>query len=454
MRYTTIACLDDLTRDHCWPAKELMYDLVRVPVFHACGMDLGKSPRRGQRHNLKPGFDAERFVRLCGPAAARGEWAALYHEIPAAAAQYLAAHVPEGALIVGYEMPTWLRRLLDGCGVDWLDMRLSPLRFASDLYMAFATNSAELHARIHPHAQRMDEVFAEAALMAAQVRYRQRCLQRPGPCDGAWVYVGQTEQDASLVDGQGRFVRVGDHADTLRQAVGDLPLFYKPHPLGYGFPAAERQAIERLLGRPVPVCSVETYELLAGEQPVGLIGLSSGVLQEAQWFGKSSLSLAPPICQPAFDAAWAPDAYLQIASHDFLSEPLWASILNPEGRRERPLVHAPRANHLRELHNTWWGYASHAARHSEFYRPVVAMHGGQASAAAARPATPDAAGGRDAQALRHELAQANARLETLRQEMDGLKDALRVVLRQTASRALAPIGTAPAARVAEEADHA
>lgn len=64
-----------------------------------------------------------------------------------------------------------------------------------------------------------------------------------------------------------------------------------------------------------------------------------------------------------------------------------------------------------------------------------------------------AAGGRDAQALRHELAQANARLDTMRQEMDGLKDALRVVLRQTASRALAPIAPAPAARVAEEADH-
>ncbi|WP_374676290.1 hypothetical protein [Ideonella sp.] len=444
MRYTTIACLDDLIREPHWPAKELMYDLVRVPVFHACGMDLGKSPRRGQRNNLKPGFDAQQFLRLCGPAGEQGDWASLYLQIPEAAARYLAAHVPEGALIVGYEMPVWLRTLLDSCQVDWLDMRMSPLRFASDLYMAFATNNPELHARIHPHAQRMDEVFSEAALMAAQVRCQQRSQATASPVDGAWVYMGQTEADASLIDSRGRFVRVADHADTVRQAVGDLPLFYKPHPGARRFAAIEREALAQLMGRPVPVCSVDTYELLAGERPVGLIGLTSGVLQEAQWFGKSALSLSPPICQPAFDAAWAPGAYLQIASHDFLSEPLWASILNPEGRREKPLVHPPRANHLRELHNVWWGYASHAVRHNDLYRHAAALYAGSAGGAG---------GAREQQALRNELAQAHARIENLRQEMDGLKDALRVVLRQTATRALAPIATASAARVAEEADH-
>lgn len=454
MRYATIACLDDLTRTTFWPAKEFMYDLIRVPVFHACGIDLGKSPRRGQRNNIRPGFDAERFLALCGPAAQRDDWASLYRQIPDAARQYLAAHLPERALIVGYEMPVWLRSLLDDSGLDWLDMRLSPLRFASDLYMAFATNSAELHARILPHAQRSDEVFSEAALMAAQVRYRQRYDERPGPCDGAWIYIGQTEADASLIDAKGGFVRITDHADTLRQAVGDMPLFYKPHPIAHRFANTERQTLERLIGRPVPVCSVDTYELLAGERPMGLVGLSSGVLQEAQWFGKPALSLCPPICQPSFDAAWAPGAYLQIASHDFLSEPLWASITHPEGRRERPLVHAPRANRLRELHNTWWGYANHAARHSAFYRQVVAWHG--AGAPAASPAA-DPGAARASEALRQELAHANARLDTLRREMDGLKDALRVVLRQIATRALAPLApAAPATGTAltGEVDHA
>ena len=200
----------------------------------------------------------------------------------------------------------------------------------------------------------------------------------------------------------------------------------------------------------MPLCDADTYELLAGEHALGLIGLSSGVLQEAQWFGKSALSLAPAICQPGFDAQWQPGTYLQIASHDFLSEPLWASALNPEQRRERPLVHAPRPNHLRELHNTWWGYAEHAVRHSDFYRQVFAMHGGRTAAPAPVAATApvagsDAASRQETERLRAELAQTHARMDTLRQEMEGLKDALRVVLRQTATRALSPAAAAPLA---------
>ncbi|HSI47687.1 MAG TPA: hypothetical protein VLA61_05435 [Ideonella sp.] len=423
MHYTTIACLDDLSRDAFWPAKEFMYDLIRVPVFHATGMDLGKSPRRGQRHNLKPGFDTAHFLRLCGAGSGPHDWAALYLGIPAPAADYLNAHVPEGALIVGYEMPAWLRQALDQGGHAWLDMRLSPLRFASDLYMALGTNQPDLYARLLPHAQRMDEVFSEASLMAAQVRYRQRYDESAGPYDGAWIYIGQTEADASLINPQGRFARVADHAATLRQLAGNERLAYKPHPLAHGFAAAEHQQLERIVGRAVPLCEAETYELMAGERPVRFVGLSSGVLQEAQWFGKEAVSLMAPICQPAFQAEHGPEAYLQIASHDFLSEPMWAAALNPEAPRAQPLRHPPRPNHLRELHNTWWGYASHTARHSDFHRQVFALHGSRRD------------DGASSDTMRQALTQAHHQIDTLRQEVDGLKDALRVVMRQTATRA-------------------
>lgn len=448
MRYATVLCFDDLTRDSYWPAKEFIYDLIRVPVFHAAGLDLGRSPRRGQRNNLRPGFDVNRYLQLCregaGLTGGERDWAAVYRQLPAEAAAYLCAHVPDGALVVGYELTPALRRALSAAGHAWLDIRLSPLRFASDLILALDSNDADLKARLLPHTLRLDQVFAEAALMAAQVRYRQRYDTEPGPADGAWVWVGQTEADASLIDPQGHFVRLADHAATLRQAVGQAKVLYQPHPLAPDFAAREQAELERVLGRRVSRCTADTYELLAGERPVSFIGLSSGVLQEAQWFGKPAVILEPPVCLPGFGAEAPAGTTLQVAAHEFLSEPLWASLLHPEGRRAEPLRFPPRPNHLRELHNTWWGYAPHVVRHSEFFRQAVALHGGAgrgaAAVAAAAPAPAAAAAlppaaAEEMAAMRHELLASRQRVDTLRQEVDGLKQALQVVLRQCGPRA-------------------
>jgi hypothetical protein len=131
----------------------------------------------------------------------------------------------------------------------------------------------------------------------------------------------------------------------------------------------------------------------------------------------------PPICKPTFDEQHSPDGYLQMASHVFLSEPMWSAALNPGAPRARPLCHPPRANHLRELHNAWWGYASHTVRHSAFYRELFAMHGGQRETVAGGEA-----------ALRA-LAQACREIEGLRSEVNGLKSSLRALTHQVAAQA-------------------
>ena len=86
MRYDTVVCLDDLLRLKFWPAKEFMYDLIRLPAWYAAGVDIACSPRNGQRSNLLPGFDHSQFLALCG--GAEPDWAALYHAVPEAAADY------------------------------------------------------------------------------------------------------------------------------------------------------------------------------------------------------------------------------------------------------------------------------------------------------------------------------------------------------------------------------
>lgn len=413
MTYANIACLDDLTRQKFWPAKEFMYDLVRLPIYYASGQDIACSPRHGQRHNLHPEFDAERFQQLCAGTSGTLDWATCYHRVPDAAAQYLAEHIPDDTLIISYEMTPWLQRVLDERGVHWLDLRVSPLRFASDLYMAVRTNSPALYRRLHAHAATPQAIHYEVMMLTAQVRHRRRYQDDNLEFDGSVVYIGQTEADAALVNAHGRFARIGDFRSKLLETVRGDTLLYRAHPDGGAFADQEHRQIERFIGRPIRRCDQETYELLAGDAAVRLVGLSSGTLQEAEWFGREATAMMEPVCRPGFGEDFDGTAFLQIPSNVFMSEPLWADLVADGARRRGAVVIPPRQNLLRELHNAWWGWSSNAIRHSHFYRQVMDFHGGAMRDDIAAQKKELETARRDIDLLRRELAQARAAIADL-----------------------------------------
>lgn len=420
MGFARAACLDDLTREAFWPAKEFIYDLIRAPLWHAAEVDIAKSPRNGQRHNLAPGFRLDDFLALCGLPAAY--WPQLYHRMPPAAEALLQAALPDDTLFIGYEMTPALTGLLNRAGRTWLDIRLGPLRFGSDLNLGLATNDPDLHARLLPHALGSETLMTEACQLSAQVRYRRRYDPTQPRLDDALVWIGQTSEDASLLDADGNFVRAAQFADSLREGAAHRRLLYRAHPLAGDFAGEELAQLRAICGQAVQACTLDTYELLAMDDDVAFVGLSSGVLQEAEWFGKQAVALHPPLCRPSFDAVHDASRHLLVASHVFMSEPLWASVLDVPPR-EGAVVMPPRANHLRELHNTWWGYATVHLRHSAYHREMFALHGATTvEAAGSATADPQA------------LTLAHQRIDALRQEVDGLKEALRVVLRQAALR--------------------
>jgi hypothetical protein len=409
MKFSTVVCLDDLLRETFWPAKEFVYDLVRLPIHLACGIDIAKSPRNDQRHNLLPGFDARRFVALASDGNVSPDWSQHYFGIASRATEYLLAHLPAGALVLSYEMPPWLRSTVDAAGLAWLDLRVAPLRFGSDLCMALATNRADLYTSIHAHALNADEVLAEAALLTAKLRYRLRYRSDCFDLEGCSVYIGQTGDDASLLVGPGRYMRAADAAPALQAFVGSDRLVYKPHPYAGPFAEQERHALAQILGYLPQCCEADTYDLLAGDARVRLIGISSGVLQEAAWFAQEARTLKPALCEPGFDARHDAARHLLVASHRFLSEPLWADVLGAVPRAN-PLRLPPQANRLRELHNTWWSYSTTTIRDSIFYKELFEIQAGADRAALAT--------------CRDALGQAHADIAALRRDMTELRRAL------------------------------
>lgn len=294
----TIICLPDLLRgSKAFPHG--FFDLMREPIRQASGLDIGHAPDSGLPCNLLPGFSVEEFQRRAEHDTSQSSWEACFHAIPQAASDYLRRHIPPDALILSFEMPPWLATLCIMHDIAFIDIRPSPLRFGRDLYIALRTNVASYHERIAAQQVLAEELYLEANELAASVRMHQQRLEDAGRyhfnLDGCLVYIGQAPYDASLLSADKPTpLNCLDFADTLSRLAQGRRILHKPHPFAQDFAATERGWLQQILGTAVNTCMQNAYQILSCHHNVALVGISSGMLQEAHWFGKTAHTLHQP----------------------------------------------------------------------------------------------------------------------------------------------------------------
>jgi MoaA/NifB/PqqE/SkfB family radical SAM enzyme len=365
MTQTQIVCIPDLLRNtRRFP--EGVFDLVREPIRQACDIDIGYPPESKKARGLLPGFDLAHFRSLAGVCNGNADdadehWADVYYRFPTEAQDYLFAHLPDKTLVLSFEMPPWFRQAYIDRNISFIDIRVSPLRFGRDLYFALCCPDVKHFQRIHEHAVSEEELRLEASLLAANIRMHQRGLQESGryhfDLDSALVFIGQLPHDASLLTPEGRLC-YRDFADRIRTiASTGRQLLYKAHPFSGDFAEEERRTLETITGRPVRICLQNAYQILSTEDDVEVIGISSGLLQEAVWFGKTAHVLYQPYVPLTQTTEPAANVYQQIHFQTLLSPGFWHQVLTPE--RPKPKIHAlpmlPHS-HARETLDQWWDY--------------------------------------------------------------------------------------------------
>lgn len=366
-----ITCIPDLLRGvRSFPGAFM--DLVREPIRQGTGLEIGHPPGGKRPHGLRAGFDLTEFRDRAGMYSAifadqnarQAQWTATYHRLPASAIDYLFEHLPTGHLLLSFEAPHWLARACTERSVDFLDLRPSPLRFGRDLYIALRCTDETLSNRIGAHRVCEEELRLEAAVLGANVRMHGARLEDERgftfeKLDDALMFVGQAPYDASLLAPDGRSLRCTDFADELRELCRGRRLLHKPHPFALEFAHEERTALERITGQMPQPCQQNAYQILSSEDDVVLVGISSGMLQEASWFDKTAHLLYQPFVPlVASDAAATPGAYQQIHFQTLLSPAFWHQVLAPERPAPRlarlpPVAH----NHARETFDHWWDYS-------------------------------------------------------------------------------------------------
>ncbi|MEB2187934.1 class I SAM-dependent methyltransferase [Xanthomonas campestris pv. campestris] len=355
---TSIILVPDLLRDtRVFP--EAFFDLIREPILQGSGIEIGFA--LDSKHCHYQGFNLDHFRRLAFTDS--GSWSKHYYQLPQQAEDYLKQHLPPCDLLISLEMPPWLMNFCTQASIPFLDIRVSPLRFARDLYVALRSSQQLATKRVSMHTVTSEELRLEAATLAANVRMHQRRLHDERSysftsLDGGIVFVGQAPYDASLISPDGHVLQCADFSEKLRALCAGRRLLYKAHPMAEDAASEEIATLQRITGQSPIRCLHNAYQILGTREDVELVGISSGLLQEAKWFDKTAHMLYQPFVPLAQQGHDNSQAYEQIHFQTLLSPTFWHQVLCPE--RAAPRLRALPAlahHHARETFDHWWDYS-------------------------------------------------------------------------------------------------
>jgi hypothetical protein len=329
------------------PATRWLWSAVKRSVYLATGLatevlTAASTPALGQW-----------IESLRAPAEADAYWALIHDGVPwSAALDRLILERLRGRFCVGYEMPPWLVRLLDGHAVPYVDVRLHPIRFMDDLLFAVRGSDAGTQAALLGMAVRESEVIVTAGLREAMCQF----ISEARVPDNTLLVAGQRRFDSTQIVEGGFFdagVRAAEvHAICARYAA----VLLKPHPLDQ-----QHSLLVVAAGAPSGVLGViddNIYRLMSMPQIAAVLTVNSGVAQEAPYFGKRVHALVPLPVRLAWREGEAPTGSHASLDDAVLTPDFWRTVLAPhtrvtamDGMRLRP-----KPNRLRIALDSFWNY--------------------------------------------------------------------------------------------------
>lgn len=360
LKIESIVFLDDLFRSDFIHNRQFIYTLISEPIKQVLQINIPDTHNYPKDRGFENKFDEQKFVELAG----EGAWQDKYHGINKDAQCYLLECLTDNVLVIGYEMPIWL---LDCLGmadkkIYWLNIRMSPIRFGRDLYFVLSSNLNFSKSLLNKWSVSEDEIKLEAGLIKAKVMHAQNNFYYPKPIQCGVVFIGQTEFDASLVKEDGSFARISHYEDQLKKFVNNETVYYKKHPYAISNVKTELKYIKNIFGKTPIFLTDNIYTLLASNNKLKFISISSGVLQEAVFFNKESMCLYKHICD------YNKKNVLHCKFSDLISPSLWMDIFDLDFKNVNFRNPIFIENEMRHLHNAWFGYNDFLFSHDLFYK--------------------------------------------------------------------------------------
>ncbi|MGJ7511774.1 hypothetical protein [Variovorax sp. GT1P44] len=193
-------------------------------------------------------------------------------------------------LVIGWGMPPSLMRHVDRCGASFIDLEIAPIRFGAHLAFCARTNDRLIEETLEGWRIGEEDFWNEAAVLKGY--FARRGSSNIFDKDlSVGLFCGQTSVDLALVQ-NGEIARPADVIEQVRQLARQVDILaIKPHPNEESLGHLEHLAAN------IPNAAwtdANIYGLLASDNLSFVCGLSSGALQEADYFMKRSFRLISP----------------------------------------------------------------------------------------------------------------------------------------------------------------
>ncbi|MEQ6250808.1 hypothetical protein ABMC89_18095 [Sulfitobacter sp. HNIBRBA3233] len=226
----------------------------------------------------------------------------------------------QNALVVGFEMPPYLRRMFSRFGILYINVMLHPVRFLDDLLLTFSASEPSLQERLFAH--RIQEPFIRtiAGLQrAAAARSDNTQIEPDSALFLMQTWYDQSQiQDGIFVDSMNFLNDIAAYAKQYREfLVKEHPLEPNPATL---FMAATIPNMRLVKGN--------TYTFMSRPEIISVGTLSSSVGYEAQYFDKKAQFFLRPPMQLRRGPDDPEDAQIGIQDM-FLTADFWREVLTP-----------------------------------------------------------------------------------------------------------------------------
>lgn len=280
-------------------------------------------------------------------------WAACFDGREAAGAfPHLFERLSGLDLVIGFEIPPVIRRVLSARGLRYLSVHIHPLRFLPDLLFGLHSNCTTLQSALAAIAVPRPTVQQRVARLSARL-----ARLEPGQAlvpPGTPVLFGQTATDASLIF-RGFFSSWQDHREVLAGLLeGYRQVAFVRHPHA-SWPVSMLEWLRDDLAKTVIAMEGNAYPVIMAGQLLGpVISLSSSVGEEAAAFGHDShFLLANPI--RAFAVPELDNVEQIMVGHGFLTPETWEQLLSVDGARRPAETEAFQLgdDHVRSTLEAW-----------------------------------------------------------------------------------------------------
>ena len=233
----------------------------------------------------------------------------------------------DGDLVIGFELPPAMKRLIDDHGGSYISFHIHALRFMRDLCLGASTNDSGFLAHLNKVAVSSTDAELQARrFVALMTRHAYPALQIP---DGWPLVIGQTVGDSILIE-KGRFADWPDFDDQLAMALQPYPgcvLLEHPFRADTG---AVAQYLRARFGKTVMMSNANGYGVVFQSRTAPLaLTLSSSLGVEAQTVGlPTSFLLGDPRLR--LQLAGVDLGTSEALHHGVLSAAFWQSLFSAD----------------------------------------------------------------------------------------------------------------------------